>query len=88
MCGADDRGLIIELYDSGGSASVVTFNAGDYPPSMTEFLGSKSTTLTASKSHAFVPERGRHMSNTGKINGVNTGGTIKMLAYWLPLGYG
>ncbi len=86
-CKGDFRGLILEIYDSGGSASVVTFDAGAYPPAMLKFKGTDTVTNVASKSKAYVPEKGRHEQADGSITGSNTGGTIKMLAYWLPVGY-
>lgn len=86
-CGGDFRGLFFEIYDSGGSASVVTIDAGDYPGAPLKFKGADTITNTASKSKPYVPEKGRHNKADGTIAGSNTGGTIKMLAYWLPLGY-
>ena len=86
-CKGDYRGLFLEIFDSGGSASVVTIDAGDYPPAMLKFKGADTITLTASKSKPYVPEKGRHEQSDGSILGSNLGGTIKILAYWLPLGY-
>lgn len=86
--GADLPGLVLELYDSGGSAAVWTFDAGAYPPSARKGLGAVTATPTASKSHIFVPERGRHLQTDGSITGSVLGGTAKLLAYYMPLGDG
>ncbi len=87
LCGADDKGLILVLEDSGGSATPITFDAGDYPPSMLKFKGSNVIAESASATYLLVLEAGRHLTNGGKITGSATGGTVRLKAFWLPLGY-
>ena len=87
VAGADWRGLRIIVEDSGGSAATWTFDAGDYPPSMTQGKGSLVFALAASDLRELFLERGRHAQNDGKINGSVSGGTVRLYAYYAPLGY-
>ncbi len=87
LCGSDDRGLVLVLEDSGGSATPIVFDAGGYPPAMTQGKGLVTITESASATYLLVLEAGRHMQNTGKITGSATGGTVKMKAFYLPVGY-
>lgn len=88
ICGGDLRGLQLILQDSGGSAVPWVFDAGVYPPSMHKFKGALTITMTASDIRPLVLERDRHVQQNGSITGSCTGGTVKLTAFYQPIGYG
>lgn len=85
--GGDEDGLIWIIEDSGGSATPITFDAGDYPPAALQGKGAVVIAEAASQTYMLVLEQGRHMKNTGKIAGSATGGTVKIKCFYMPAGY-
>lgn len=85
--GGGETRLIIVLEEQGGGASVVTFDAGDYPPAQTSAKGSKTVSLLTSDLKAIVLEAGRHMQNNGRITGSVATNNVYITAYYMPVGY-
>lgn len=79
------EGILLVLEEQGGGATVVTFDAGDDPPSKREGMGLLAISLATSDLRLLILEGGRFIQNTAgnPITGFNTGNTIKMLAYRL-----
>lgn len=85
--GGGETRLIIVLEEQGGGASVVTFDAGDYPPAPTSGKGADTVSLATSDLKLYVPEAGRHMQNDGTIKGSVATNNVFITAYYVPRGY-
>ena len=85
--GGGETRLLIVLEEQGGGASVVTFDAGDYPPASLAGKGADTVALATSDLKLYVPEAGRHMQNDGTIKGSVATNNIYMTAYFWPRGY-
>ena len=76
--------LVIETQTAG--AATVTFDAGDYPPAMTQAKGSLAISLAASDIKILVLESARHLQNDGYITGSLITTACYMVAYYMPVG--
>lgn len=64
QCESNDDLIIVMV---GSAASVVTLEAGDYPPSPHADAGSKAYTVPVGDVLILVPEAGRHIKNLGGL---------------------
>lgn len=79
--------VVLAILDTGGG-SVATIAAGDYPNSPRADLGSKAYTVPADDLVLVVPEAGRHVKSTGKIQiTVGTGEQVLVWAFRMPAGF-
>jgi hypothetical protein len=83
----DPRLFLFIIEEVGGGAAVIVFDAGDYPPSDRQGLGTKTVTMAASDLKIIALEGARYMQNDGKITGTVSVANVRILVLKLPLSY-
>lgn len=79
--------IVFLCEEQGGGAAVVTFDAGDYPPSAHAGDGLDTVTLATSDFKAFQPIAGRHIQDNGKVTGSVATNNVKIFAIRKQSGY-
>lgn len=77
--------LVVVLEEQNGGAAVITFDAGDYPPSLRRSLGELEITLAQADLRVVPLEGGRFIQSDGKITGSVATNTVKITALKLPV---
>jgi hypothetical protein len=81
----DDILVIIE--EQGSGTAVVTFAAGDNPPSPHAASGSVAVSVPQADCVLFVPQAGRHVHDDGKIRATVSGQTVNVWVFRMAAGF-
>jgi hypothetical protein len=79
--------MLIKMFEAGGTAGVVVFNAGVKPPSIRADLGPLSVSMAAGDARMISIEQARYTQADGTITGIITGVSvddITMTVFRLP----